>query len=555
MKSSESVPFRVFLGLILVVPAMAPLLLAQSASFHNAPASAANRVNPYPGQQNAQAGQRVYQQTCAACHGPKAEGVANIAALATGPTQTANQGQIFWYITHGDTANGMPSWKALPEQKRWQVITYLRNMNTVKAALAAVPAASETSAPAVINAPPPTPPFTDFRFEKPGTSRKITVADLPAPFATQSAGNGPHLVARPDGMWPQVPVGFKVQLYAAGLDNPRLIRTAPNGDLFVAESDPGRIMIFRGVTSDGKPQITSVFASSLDHPFGIAFYPLGPNPKWIYIGDTNAVLRIPYTNGDLAASALPEHIADLPSNGRGHWTRDVQFSLDGATLFASVGSGSNVDDPDTHPAEFHRATILAFNPDGSGMRVYAYGIRNPVSLALNPITGQLWCSVNERDALGDNLVPDYITHVEPGGFYGWPWWYTGAHQDPRHAGKHPELKDKVIVADVLLQPHNASLEMTFYTGSQFPQEYSGDIFASEHGSWNRAIRTGYEVIRVPLRQTGRAAGDYQDFLTGFVLPNGNVWGRPVGVAVALDGSLMVTDDGSNSIWRVTYTGK
>jgi glucose/arabinose dehydrogenase len=174
---------------------------------------------------------------------------------------------------------------------------------------------------------------------------------------------------------------------------------------------------------------------------------------------------------------------------------------------------------------------------------------------VNPQTGELWCSVNERDALGDNLVPDYITHVQEGGFYGWPWWYIGAHQDPRHQGKHPELKDKVIVPDVLLQPHNASLEFTFYQGQQFPAEYKGDIFASEHGSWNKAVRVGYEVIRVPLHQTGRASGAYEDFLTGFVLPDGNVWGRPVGVTVAPDGSLLVSDDGSNSVWRVSYTGK
>ena len=549
MKVPHSPSIRLLIASI-VLPALATLAFAQSPRFHNAPAAAARLVNPYSGPQNAQAGFDVYQKNCAACHGAHAEGVANIAPLATGPTQTASPGELFWYITRGDAANAMPSWRTLPAAERWQVITYLRNMSAVQAS-----AAAPEPPAAAISAPPPTPPFTDFRFEKPGTPRKITVADLPAPFATQSAGNGPRLVARPNGVWPQAPAGFKVQLYAAGLDNPRLIRTAPNGDLFVAESDPGRIMIFRGITSDGKPQITSIFASGLKQPFGIAFYPLGPNPKWVYIGDTNAVLRIPYNNGDLTASGPPEHIADLPSNGRGHWTRDVQFSPDGATMFASVGSGSNVDDPDTHPAEFHRANILAFNPDGSGMHVYAYGIRNPVGLAVDPLTGELWCSVNERDALGDNLVPDYITHVQPGGFYGWPWWYIGAHQDPRLPGKHPELRDKAIVPDVLLQPHNASLEMTFYTGSQFPQEYSGDIFASEHGSWNRAIRTGYEVIRVPLHQTGHSTGDYQDFLTGFVLPDGNVWGRPVGVAVAPDGSLMVTDDGSNSIWRVAYTGK
>jgi glucose/arabinose dehydrogenase len=188
------------------------------------------------------------------------------------------------------------------------------------------------------------------------------------------------------------------------------------------------------------------------------------------------------------------------------------------------------------------------------MRVFASGIRNPVGLAIQPGTSTLWCSVNERDALGDNLVPDYITHVQDGGFYGWPWWYIGAHQDPRHAGKRRDLKDKVIVPDVLLQPHNASLQLTFYDGKQFPDEYRGDIFAAEHGSWNKATRAGYEVIRIPLHQTGQASGEYEDFLTGFVLDNGDVWGRPVGVTVAADGSLLVSDDASGSIWRVSYAG-
>jgi glucose/arabinose dehydrogenase len=229
--------------------------------------------------------------------------------------------------------------------------------------------------------------------------------------------------------------------------------------------------------------------------------------------------------------------------------------MDGKKMWVSVGSGSNVDDPDTTPAEKNRADILEFNPDGSDMRIYAYGIRNAVGLAVNPKTGELWCSVNERDGLGDNLVPDYITHVQDGGFYGWPWWYMGGHQDPRHQGKHPELKDKVITPDVILQPHNASLEMTFYEGKQFPAEYQGDIFASEHGSWNKSIRTGGELIRVPLHQTGHASGEYEDFMTGFVVDNGHVWGRPVGVTLAPDGSILVSDDASGSIWRISYTGK
>ncbi len=555
MKPAEFHTTRLLVSSAVAVFAMSIMVAAQGTGFHDAPASSSALKNPYASSRNAAAGQQLYSQKCAGCHGENAMGNGNVAALANGPTQSAKPGEVFWFITHGDIANGMPSWASLPVRQRWQIVTYLKTLGSPRAAQSTSSSAGETAGPAKLNAPPPIPPFTDFRYEKPGTIRKITVQDLPAPFATKSAGNGPRIAPRPDNVWPQAPAGFKVGLFANDLDNPRLIRTAPNGDLFVAESDPGKILIFRGITTDGKPQTTSVFASGLNQPFGIAFYPLGPNPQWLYVGNTNAVVRFPYHNGDLQASGPPQHLADLPSSGGGHITRDIRFSPDGKKMFVSVGSGSNVNDPDTHPAEKDRADILVFNPDGSDMHIYAYGIRNPVGLAINPKTGQLWCSVNERDALGDNLVPDYITHVQPGGFYGWPWWYTGSHQDPRHEGKHPELKNKTIVPDVLLQPHNASLEMTFYDGKQFPKKYDGDIFAAEHGSWNRAVRAGYEVIRVPLHQTGHATGEYQDFLTGFVLPNGNAWGRPVGVAVAPDGSLMVTDDGSNSIWRVTYTGK
>jgi len=397
--------------------------------------------------------------------------------------------------------------------------------------------------------------FTDYRSERPGIRRKITVADLPKPFATASSGNGPTLVPRPKDAWPIAPEGFHVDLYASGLDNPRLIRTAPNGDLFVAETHAGEIKVFRGVTREGTPAGTSVYATGLRQPFGIAFYPPGPNPEWLYIGNTNSVVRFAYKAGDLKASGPAQTIIPvIASAGGGHSTRDVAFSNDGKRMFVSVGSRSNVDDTDTHPGEFHRANILEYTPDGKFVKIYGAGIRNPVGIAVHPQTGELWCSVNERDALGDNLVPDYITHVQEDGFYGWPWYYMGSNQDPRHAGKHPELNGKVIVPDVLLQPHFASLEMTFYNGKQFPAEFKGDVFASEHGSWNRKIRAGYEVIRVPLKD-GHATGEFEDFLTGFVTADGQVWGRPVGVAVVPDGSLIVSDDGSNSLWRVSYTGK
>ena len=399
--------------------------------------------------------------------------------------------------------------------------------------------------------------FTDYRSQRPGVSRRITVADLPAPRTTPSADNGPRLVPRPAKAWPMVPPGFKVELFATGLENPRLLRSAPNGDVFLAESRPGRVKVFRGMTQGGAAQQMEVFAAGLRQPFGIAFYPPGPNPQWVYIGDTDEVVRIPYRSGDLKARGPREHVVDLPGGGLlrggGHWTRDVAFSLDGRKLFVAVGSRSNVDDTDNNPAEFHRADILEFNPDGSGLRVYAWGIRNPVGIAVHPRTGELWASVNERDALGDDLPPDYITHIQENGFYGWPWYYTGSHPDPRHLGRRPELRDRVRVPDVLLQPHNASLGMTFYEGHQFPEEYHGDIFAAQHGSWNRAMRTGYEVIRVPMHHQGRATEEYEDFMTGFVTEDGNVWGRPVSVTVAQDGSLLVSDDGSNSIWRISHS--
>jgi glucose/arabinose dehydrogenase len=529
---------------------------AQNAGFHNAPAAAGEMKNPLAGQADAaRAGQTAYAGTCTSCHGVNGKGTGNVPSLATGRCQSASDGELFWYITKGDLNNGMPSWASLPEQQRWQIIAYLR---TLKNASASTPVAApqpweEHNGPA--SAPRPTKPFTDYRYESPGTFRKITLADLPEPFATPSAGNGPEVAPRPEGAWPKVPDGFKVTQYANGLKEPRLIRTAPNGDFFVAETDAGNIKVFRGISRDGKPEQVSTFASGLHMPFGINFYPPGPDPQWVYVGNTNSVVRFPYHNGDLTASGEPQHLADLPSHDEGHTTRDIQFTPDGKKMLVSVGSASNVDDPDTTPGEKNRADVLEFNPDGSGQRVYAYGIRNCVGEAINPKTGDLWCSVNERDGLGDNLVPDYITSVKPGGFYGWPWWYMGGHQDPRHKGKHPELKDKVITPDVILHPHNASLEITFYDGKQFPAEYQGDIFAAEHGSWNKATRVGYELIRVPLHQTGRPSGEYEDFMTGFVIDNGHVWGRPVGVTVAPDGSLLVTDDASSTIWRITYVGK
>jgi len=397
--------------------------------------------------------------------------------------------------------------------------------------------------------------YGDWHEDSPGVRRLITSADMPKPYATKSADNDAHVVSRPNSAWPQALPGFKVDQIATGLNAPRLIRTAPNGDLFIAESHKGQIRVLRGIGADGRAQTVDVFATGLKNPFGLAFYPPGANPQFVYVANTGSVVKFPYQNGDLKARGKAQTVvATIPGggllHGGGHWTRDIAFSADGRKMFVSVGSKSNVDDD---AAEDHRADILEFNPDGSGERIYAAGIRNAVGIAIDPSTGVLWASVNERDDLGDDLVPDYITTVKDGGFYGWPWYYIGSNQDPRHEGKHPELKEKAIVPDVLLQSHSASLQMTFYDGKMFPSEYSGYAFAAEHGSWNRAKRTGYKIICVPVHN-GKATGGYMDFVTGFVTPNGEVWGRPVGVTVASDGALIFTDDGSDSVWRVTYTG-
>ncbi len=455
--------------------------------------------------------------------------------------------------------------------------------------------------------------FTDWSQQAPGVRHKITVADLPQPKPDESVNNQPRVIPRPADAWPIAPAGFKVTLYAGG-DNgplqradatehmaraagtftePRFIMTAPNGDLFLADSGAGMVDVLRGLGPDGKATAIEHFATGLDHPFGIAFYP-ADNPRYVYIGNATTVVRFPYHAGDLHASGPAETVVpDIPGYaqlaGGGHWTRDVTFSKDGKHLLISVGSASNVDDADTHPREFHRADILEYTPDGKFEEVYAHGIRNCVGEAVNPITGELWCSVNERDNLGNHLVPDYVTSVPEGSFFGWPWYYMGGHRDPRLQDpcadgtgpnlqrttplgadqaancKRVDMSSKVRTPDVPVQPHMASLEMAFYpllrkrgpneAGSDFPTEFgSGGAFVAEHGSWNRSPRAGYEVIFIPT-QNGHATGEYDDFLTGFTTKDGQVWGRPVGVAVASDGSLFVSDDGSRSIWHVTYTGK
>jgi hypothetical protein len=408
--------------------------------------------------------------------------------------------------------------------------------------------------------------FGDWRADKPGTTRLIKPGDLPKPGATPSVASGPHMVTRPPSAVPQVPEGFKIGLFAEGISGPRVLRVAPNGDIFIAETRSGRVRILRAADGEAKPDTSEIYASGLNGPFGVAFYPGGNDPKWVYVANNDSVVRFPYKSGDLKASAKPETIvAELPRGG-GHSTRDIAFSLDGKRMMISVGSRSNDAEgmnktPDgwvenhalgeSWGSETDRADVLMFAPDGKRLGVFATGIRNCVGLAIHPVTGDLYCSTNERDGLGDNLVPDYVTRVREGAFYGWPWFYIGDHWDPRHPGERADLKGKITIPDVLLQPHSASMGLAFYNGKQFPSEYAGDGFAAEHGSWNRSKRTGYKIIRIRMKD-GVPTGEYQDFVTGFVIDDSSVWGRPVGVAVAHDGSLLISEDGNGTIWRITH---
>jgi glucose/arabinose dehydrogenase len=435
------------------------------------------------------------------------------------------------------------------------------------AALVAIGHAQNASAPGLLSGKAA---FGAWRDDAPGKRRHITADELPAPYASRSTGNGSRVVNRPRDAGLKVPAGFEVKLFASGLTQPRLLRVAPNGDIFVAESAANRIRVLRPASNGASAGATETFASGLSQPFGIAFYP-ADNPQWVYVGNTDSVVRFPYRAGDMKARGPAEVIVPkLPSGG--HWTRDIAFSKDGAKMFVAVGSLSNVaegmgkldgaalrqwEQQRSAGAAFgnetDRAGVLVFDPQGKNQKVYATGIRNCVGLAVNPTTGDLWCSTNERDGLGDDLPPDYITRVRDGGFYGWPWYYAGAHEDPRHKGERPDLKDKVIVPDVLIQPHSASLQLAFYTGTQFPAEFRGSIFAAEHGSWNRSTRTGYKIIRAIVND-GVPTGEYEDFVTGFVIDDASVWGRPVGVATASDGSLLFSEDGNGTIWRVSRTG-
>jgi glucose/arabinose dehydrogenase len=413
--------------------------------------------------------------------------------------------------------------------------------------------------------------FGDWRQDAPGVRRHIRLGDLPKPEMYESASNPPDKTVRRADARPKVPEGFKATAFATGLAGPRVIRFAPNGDMFVADSKANQVRAYR-LAEDGKPAASEIYAANLHKPYGIAFYPLS-DPKWVYIANSHSVVRFPYKTGDLKAQGKSELIIDhIPETH--HWTRDIAFSPDGKVLYLAVGSGSNVGlDMSPEPreggleewkktqalgaawdTEERRADVLAFDPDGKNERTFATGLRNCSGLTIQPGTENLWCVVNERDELGDNLPFEYATQVREGKFYGWPWYYIGNHEDPRQKGKRPDLADKVTVPDILIQAHSAPLGIAFYTGDSFPADYRGDAFVTLHGSWNRGKRTGYKVVRL-LFKDGEPTGIYEDFATGFVVSDANVWGRPVGVAVAPDGALFVSDDGSGTIWRIAYRSR
>lgn len=540
-------------------------------------------------------GKLFFQQSCAICHSDSL-GPDNLVILKQGPslvgvvgrkagstpefnyTKTLRESGFVWDAATLDRFLVSPM-TVLPgtsmpipvpdDSNRADVIAYLSSLKlpegvTLKYQTITTPAGGGTDP-------------NDWQRQAPGMKHHLTVAALPKPFATKSAGNGPKKVPQPTNAVLSVPPGFTVKKFAEGLTNPRLMRVAPNGDIFIAETGSKRIRVLRAADGAEAPSENEIFAAGLDLPFGIAFYPPGPDPQWIYVANNNSVVRFAYHNGDLKATGAPEVIVPKLSDTTGsHTTRNVVFSRDGRRMYISVGSGSNVANdlgkktPEEIRAweaehgfgaawgnETRRANILVTDPAGrEPLRPFATGIRNGVGLAIHPETGDLWVSTNERDGLGDNLVPDYVTRVKEGGFYGWPWYYMGDHEDPRLAGHRPDLAGKAIVPDILVQAHSASLTMTFYTATNgvaaFPAEYRGNAFVALHGSWNRTTRTGYKIARMIIKH-GVPTGEYEDFLTGFVLNDQQVWGRPVGVAVANDGALLMTEDGNGTVWRIAYS--
>lgn len=400
----------------------------------------------------------------------------------------------------------------------------------------------------------------------------VQQVNLPQPFATEPKEKFSKVIGWPEDRTPVAPTGFTVKPYADGLVNPRWIYVAPNGDVLVAETNkkekaakkianavsgkaksgnqevPNRITLFRDADKDGIPEVKETFLSGLNMPFGMLIL-----NNSFYVANTDGVWQYPYQEGQTRISGQGKQILELPAGGyNNHWTRNIIASDDGSKIYVSVGSGSNVGENGMEN-EVRRAAILEINPDGSGEKIYADGLRNPVGMDWAPGSNMLWTAVNERDGLGDDLVPDYITSVKEGGFYGWPYSYFGQNKDPRQdTAKKDDLVQKAIMPDVALGAHTASLGLAFYDKQAFPQKYRSGAFIGQHGSWNRSQFSGYKVVFVPF-QNGKPSGKPQDFLTGFIAnaEESEVYGRPVGIAVLQDGSMLVADDAGNTVWRVS----
>ena len=433
--------------------------------------------------------------------------------------------------------------------------------------------ATDASAPAAQAPRTGASALDDWRGDAPGVRRHIKLSDLPAPVMSgtdpeASVAKPAELVAPPQGAAPRVPDGFAVSVFATGFKQPRTLRVAPNGDIFLSESGTGRVLVFQASDSGAAASQPHVFAENLDRPYGIAFLPPA-DPQYVYVAAANQVVRYPYRAGALEAAGPAEVILrNLPT--KRHWTKDLAVSRDGQRLFLSVGSASNLgvggmpemtperirQFEETHGRgaawgeEENRAVVRVFGPDGKDIRNYATGLRNCSGLAMQPGTDNLWCVVNERDHVGPDAVPDFMARLEDGAFYGWPWYAIGDREDPALTGKRPELKGNVKVPEVLFHAHSSALSAAFYDGDAFPGDYRGSAFVALHGSHSRPQMTGYKVVRV-LMQGGRPTGAYEDFMTGFVLDSNRVWGRPAGVAVTRDGALLVSDDANGTIFRVT----
>jgi len=536
---------------------------------------------------DAGAGKSLFRERCSVCHtaesgdnggaqGPSLIGVMGRAA-ASAPqfsyTTALRNSKLTWdaatlkrfLAAPTSVVPGTSMLLAVPgESDRDNLIAYFQSVsNQVAPAESSivVPASSTQSA--------------NWRLDAPGRLHRIDANSLPPAFATPSSRNNASVVSKPANASLAVPAGFHVDTFISTLTGPRKMLVASNGDILVTEMRAGRVTVLHPSSDGGSVAGTDVYLQGLKQPFGLAFYPNAQNPQWLYVAETNRVTRYAYQVGDVKPRGAAQVVVGRIPSGVGHSTRDIAFSPDGKRLFVSVGSGSNVAETMSKksPAdiktweaahglgaawdvETDRAVILEFDAAAPGTAViYASGIRNCVSLTVQPANGALWCTTNERDSLGDDLVPDYSTRVKRGSFYGWPWYYIGSNEDPRLKGERPDLAGKVSVPDVLYQSHSAALSMTFYAASSgksaFPAGFVGDAIVGFHGSWNRSLRTGYKLVRVHMKN-GEPTGDYEDFLTGFVVDDAHVWGRPVATAELSDGSLLMSEDGNNVIYRISY---